>query len=92
MIKKLQNRGDVSENRIQEIEKSLKRQVEITISNEMEKRVEILEKQTNINVKSAIGERSLRWKIPFLVLVIIIVVVLGIAYLKYRDMQKTHLL
>lgn len=92
MIKKLQERGDVSENRIQAIESSLKREVQNKISNTMETRLSTLEDVFRKNLKEAVSKSNKRWVIPFAIVGLVIAVVVGVIYMKYRSLQKSHLL
>ena len=50
MIKKLQQRGDVSEGRIAELEASLKNKVQTTLSMDLEERLKFLESVVNSHV------------------------------------------
>ena len=80
MIKKLQERGDVSEGRISELEASLKNKMQSSLSSELESRLKVLEKVFDT------------WVIPFVILVIVIGGALVVVYNKYRYLQKEHLL
>ena len=92
MIKKLQERGDVSENRIQAVEASLKREMQNQISNTMESRLSVLEDVFRKNLKEAVSKSNKRWVIPFAIVGLAIVVAVGVIYMKYRNLQKSHLL
>ncbi len=92
MIKKLQERGDVSENRIQAVEASLKREVQNKISSTMESRLSMLEDVFRKNLKEAVSKSNKRWVIPFAIVGLVIAVVVGVIYMKYKNLQKSHLL
>ena len=80
MIKKLQQRGDVSERRIAELEASLKNKVQTTLSMDLEERLKFLESVVNSHVASEVKKNSGKWIIPFVLLVVVIVIALAIAY------------
>ena len=80
MIKKLQQRGDVSEGRIAELEASLKNKVQTTLSMDLEERLKFLESVVNSHVASEVKKNSGKWIIPFVLLVVVIVIALAIAY------------
>ena len=80
MIKKLQQRGDVSEGRIAELEASLKNKVQTTLSMDLEERRKFLESVVNSHVASEVKKNSGKWIIPFVLLVVVIVIALAIAY------------
>ena len=80
MIKKLQQRGDVSEGRIAELEASLKNKVQTTLSMDLEERLKFLESVVNSHVASEVKKNSGKWIIPFVLVVVVIVIALAIAY------------
>lgn len=80
MIKKLQQRGDVSEGRIAELEASLKNKVQTTLSMDLEERLKFLESVVNSHVASEVKKNSGKWIIPFVLLVVVIVIALAVAY------------
>ena len=92
MIKKLQERGDVSEGRIQSIEASLKRDVQSSITKSMEKRVTDLEKAFDKNVKAAVSKSTKQWVVPFVIVVGVVGLVVLVLYSKYTSTQKSNLL
>lgn len=92
MIKKLQERGDVSEGRIQSIEASLKRDVQSSIIKSMEKRVGDLEAAVDKNVKAAVSKSTKQWVVPFVIVVVVVAVVVVVLYSKYNSTQKRNLL
>ena len=92
MIKKLQERGDVSEGRIQSIEASLKRDVQNSITKSMEKRVTDLEKAFDQSVKAAVSKSTKQWVVPFVIVVGVVGMVVSVLYFKYTSTQKRNLL
>ena len=92
MIKKLQERGDVSEGRISELEASLKNKMQSSLSSELESRLKVLEKVFDTNIEKEVKKGNTTWVIPFVILVIVIGGALVVVYNKYRNLQKEHLL
>lgn len=80
MIKKLNERGDVSESRLTELEESLKRDVQSSVVEKMEKRVKILEDGFNKNLKAAVKKSSSAWMIPFVIVIVVIGVIAVVVY------------
>ena len=80
MIKKLKNRGDVSDNRIAELEVSLKNKIHNTLSEDIERRLKLLEHAFDENVKIEVKKSSGKWVIPFIVLVIVIGAVMAVSF------------
>ena len=92
MIKKLQKSSDLSENRIREVESSLKSEVSSLMSKKLEDRVRVVEEAFNKSLKAAVKRSNTAWMIPFALVVVVIGGVLIVVYGKYRTAQKTHLL
>ena len=80
MIKKLKNRGDVSDNRIAELEVSLKNKIQNSLSEDIERRLKLLEHAFDENVKIEVKKSSGKWVIPFVVLVIVIGAVMAVSF------------
>ena len=80
MIKKLRERGDLSDNRIAELESSLKNKIQSQLSEDMENRLKLLEHAFDENVKQEVKKRSGTWIVPFLLLVVVIVVAMGLSF------------
>lgn len=92
MIKKLQKSSDLSENRIREVESSLKSEVSSLMSKKLEDRVRVVEEAFNESLEAAVKRSNTAWMIPFALVVVVIGGVLIVVYGKYRAAQKTHLL
>lgn len=92
MIKKLRKSSDLSENRIREVESSLKLQVSSLMNQQFEDRVKVVEEAFNKSLKKAVKQSNTAWMIPFALVVVTIGGVLIVVYVKYRTAQKTHLL
>ena len=92
MIKKLQQSSDISENRIREVESTLKTQMATMMNQKLEDRVRVVEEAFNQSLKAAVKRSNAAWMIPFSLFVIMFCVVMMIVYGKYRTAQKTHLL
>lgn len=92
MIKKLQQSSDISENRIREVESTLKTQMATMMNQKLEDRVRVVEEAFNQSLKAAVKRSNAAWMIPFALVVIVVGVVMMIVYGKYRTAQKTHLL
>ena len=58
MIKKLKQRGDVSEERIAELEASLKNKVQNTLSVDLEARLKFLEDTVNSRMTNEVKRKS----------------------------------
>ena len=84
MIKKLKQRGDVSEERIAELEASLKNKVQNTLSVDLETRLKFLEEVVNSKMTNEVKRNSGRWIVPFVLLVIAIAVVMAVSYVGER--------
>ena len=84
MIKKLKQRGDVSEERIAELEASLKNKVQNTLSVDLETRLKFLEEVVNSKMTNEVKRYSGRWIVPFVLLVIAIAVVMAVSYVGER--------
>lgn len=82
MIKKLKQRGDVSEERIAELEASLKNKVQNTLSVDLESRLKFLEEVVNSKMTDEVKRNSGKWVVPFVLLVIVIVVVMAVSYVR----------
>lgn len=80
MIKKLNERGDVSEGRITDLEVSLKNKMKSSITSDIEQRLKTLEQIFDESVKTEVKKSGGKWIIPFVVLVIVLGVVLTISY------------
>ena len=80
MIKKLNERGDISEGRITELEESLKKDVTSSVVSQMEKRVKVLEDGFNKNLQAAVKKSSAAWMIPFVLVVVIIAIIVLVVY------------
>ena len=80
MIKKLRERGDLSDNRIAELESSLKNKIQSRLSEDMEQRLKLLEHAFDESVKQEVKKSSGTWIVPFLLLVVIIVAVMGFSF------------
>ena len=84
MIKKLNERGDVSEGRLTELEESLKKDVSSSVADKMEKRVKVLEDGFNKNLKAAVKKSSSAWMIPFCIVIVVIGVIMLVVYVGER--------
>ena len=80
MIKKLRERGDLSDNRIAELESSLKNKIQSRLSEDMEQRLKLLEHAFDESVKQEVKKSSGTWIVPFLLLVVVIVAVMGFSF------------
>lgn len=83
MIKKLNERGDVSEGRISELEESVKKDVTTSVFQKMEDRVKVLEDGFNKNLKAAVKKSSAAWIIPFVIVVVVIGVIVLVVYVRF---------
>lgn len=92
MVKKLEQRGDLSESRIQKLEASLKSDVQSSIFERMEERVHAVERVFDANLQHAVASSKYRWMIPFAIVLGVIVVIVAVVCMKYRNLQKTHIL
>ena len=92
MVKKLEQRGDLSESRIQKLEASLKSDVQSSIFERMEERVHAVERVFDANLQHAVASSKYRWMIPFAIVLGVIVVIVAVICMKYRNLQKTHIL
>lgn len=58
----------------------------------MESRLSMLEDVFRKNLKEAVSKSNKRWVIPFAIVGLVIAVVVGVIYMKYKNLQKSHLL
>ena len=86
MLKKLRDRGDLSEKRISELEASVKHRVETSMASELENRLNVLEKVFDTSIKEEVKKGS------FVILIVVIGGALMVVYNKYKYLQKEHLL
>ena len=91
MIKKLNERGDVSEGRITEIEDSLKKDVQSTVSQKMEQRVKVLEDGFNKKMKDAVKKSSFAWMVPFVIVIVVIGVIILVVYVRIINRLNNEL-
>ena len=92
MLKKLRDRGDLSEKRISELEASVKHRVETSMASELENRLNVLEKVFDTSIKEEVKKGSSTWIIPFVILIVVIGGSVMVVYNKYKYLQKEHLL
>lgn len=85
MIKKLRERGDVSEGRITELEMNLKNKMKSSITSDMEARLKTLEKLFEENVKTEVKKSGGKWIVPFVFLLVVLAIVLGISYVGVEE-------
>ena len=80
MIRKLQQRGDVSEGRITELEGQMQERVKSSISQQIAARIRNLETMLENSVKREVKKKSGSWIVPF---VILSVLLSGVFYYVY---------
>lgn len=80
MIRKLQKRGDVSDVRIADLEKSLQTRVGGSIASQVKERITYLEKMLEENLKQEVKKKSGAWIVPFILLAVCLVFVFAYAY------------
>ena len=80
MIRKLQQRGDVSETRISELESRMQNRVGSSLTEQIQNRISVLEKMLDNSLKQEVKKSSGTWIVPFLLLVVIIVAVMGFSF------------
>lgn len=84
MIKKLNDRGDVSEGRLTELEESLKKDIQSSVDVKMEQRVKVLEDGFNKNLSAAVKKSRTAWMVPFVIVVVVISVIVLVVYVYIR--------
>ena len=80
MIRKLQQRGDVSETRISELESRMQNRVGSSLTEQIQNRISVLEKMLDNSLKQEVKKSSGTWIVPFLLLVVVIVAVMGFSF------------
>ena len=80
MIRKLQQRGDVSETRISELEVQMQSRVGSSQSQQIQNRIRLLEKMLDSSMKQEVKKKSGSWMIPFVLLSIVLAIVFFFVY------------
>lgn len=80
MIVKLQKRGDVSETRIEDLERVLQKRVSSSITKQVQDRIATLEKMLEDNLHKEVQKKSSAWVMPFVILAIVLALVFMYAY------------
>lgn len=80
MIVKLQKRGDVSETRIEDLERVLQKRVGSSITKQVQDRIATLEKMLEDNLHKEVQKKSSAWVMPFILLAVVLALVFMYAY------------
>ncbi|KAH9092233.1 hypothetical protein LEN26_018587 [Aphanomyces euteiches] len=89
-IGKLREQEQVNENKLEKIYQRIISIVDSTVQNKIANTANQVKTKIDEKVKNAsIGGG---WKVPFVILLIILAVALGLAYQKYQALRKSHLL
>ena len=72
MIKKLKQRGDVSEGRITELEGQMQERVKSSVSEQIKMRIQNLEMLLEKSVEREVKQKSGSWIVPFVLLTVVL--------------------
>ena len=82
MIRKLQQRGDVSETRISELESRMQNRVGSSLTEQIQNRISVLEKMLDNSLKQEVKKKSSNWILPFLLLSVVLSIVFFFVYVR----------
>lgn len=85
MIRKLQQRGDVSETRISELESTMQNRVGSSLTEQIQNRISVLEKMLDNSLKQEVKKKSSSWILPFLLLSVVLSIVFFFVYVPVRS-------
>ena len=72
MIRKLEQRGDVSEGRITELEGQMQERVKSSVSEQIKMRIQNLEMLLEKSVEREVKQKSGSWIVPFVLLTVVL--------------------
>ena len=84
MIRKLEQRGDVSEGRITELEGQMQERVKSSVSQQISMRIKNLEMLLEKSVASEVKQKSGSWVVPFVLLTTVLSGVFFFVYVGVR--------
>ena len=85
MIRKLEQRGDVSEGRITELEGQMQERVKSSVSQQITRRIQNLEMLLEKSVEQEVKQKSGSWIVPFVLLTVVLSGVFFFVYVGVRE-------